>query len=153
MVHSCLFLCFWSWQESVCRAVSSGCFCWTRPDPTRAWLIEEAFKVSPSTASWHSSHFFPPLTAHGLFLLSLSVSFFPLELTSLCTSKIFIFGFLHSCLLSPSASFAGHVPAGPVVRSWQPRRCPAAPLGHLDRSSRAAAQGAAQVNAACVTSH
>lgn len=55
-------------------------------DPTRAWLRDEAFKASPTTAPCHRSHFFA-LTAHRLFLLSLWVSFPHLESTSLCAFK------------------------------------------------------------------
>lgn len=93
--------------------------------------------MSPSTASWHSSHFFPLLTAHGLFLLSLLVSFPALELTSLCTSKVFWFSF------SILACFLPLLPLQATYHrdQWYPAGSPrGAQLSLSDTSSPAAGQ-------------
>lgn len=52
----------------------------------------------------------------------------------------FVFAFLHSGSLSPSASSASHVPLGPVGPSRQPWGCQTVPWGHPDPGHRAATQ-------------
>lgn len=83
---------------------------------------------------------------------TLLVSFFPLEFTSLCTSKVFYV--CHSPLwLAFSLCFLCR-PHTTETSSTQlaPWGAQLAPLGHLDPSGRAAAVGAPQVSGACVTS-